>query len=278
VLASFTTSRDKALQLPTFEYGPLTSGGDYGVDGIVAVDEDVLVDGEGRSPGYVYFTSNKHSAITKGLFRAPLVYQSSNTSTSNSSTSLDPVECLSDFIGGNSGGYHEILALDIRAKVYIDVYSDAKTPPVTYLRSFDTSHPFYKDPVVLQDPRVNNARFERMYKYFTAPVFDTFDGCEIIVDKEVFQDKDTSTTTPATTPTSVSATSEQSPSPPSDSHIEAVDRLIPSSRLHCSVYLPDAQTHGPGPYPGIVSLYGGPHVQMVADKWTVSVIFVDMFV
>lgn len=255
--ASFTTAQDVALQLPAFAYGPLTAGGEYGVDAIIAVDDGTTTStSDGTSGGYVYFTANKGSAITKSLFRTPLIYSSTSTT-----TSVDPVECLSDFADGSyKGGFHEILALDIRDMVYMDVYSNASTPPVTYLRSCNPSHPFYKQPVVLQDPRVNNARFERMYQSFRAPIYDTFDGCEIIIDKEVFEDAPTATTTTTSnTPTSTATT--------------ATERLVPSSRLHCCVYLPDARTHGPGPYPALVSLYGGPHVQMVADKWTVRIMY-----
>ncbi|CAN0520138.1 unnamed protein product, partial [Laminaria digitata] len=31
--------------------------------------------------------------------------------------------------------------------------------------------------------------------------------------------------------------------------------------LFAAVYRPDVQAHGPGPYPCIVAVYGGPHVQ-----------------
>jgi dipeptidyl-peptidase-4 len=42
------------------------------------------------------------------------------------------------------------------------------------------------------------------------------------------------------------------------------------TELHGAIYKPDAATHGPGPWPTIVSVYGGPHVQMVADSWTLT--------
>ncbi|KAL0584236.1 hypothetical protein ABG067_005894 [Albugo candida] len=41
--------------------------------------------------------------------------------------------------------------------------------------------------------------------------------------------------------------------------------------LYGAVYLPDAQIHGSGPYPTLVSVYGGPHVQRVAHAWTMTV-------
>lgn len=44
-----------------------------------------------------------------------------------------------------------------------------------------------------------------------------------------------------------------------------------AATLYGAVYLPDASIHGPGPYPTLVSVYGGPHVQRVANMWAVTV-------
>jgi dipeptidyl-peptidase-4 len=41
--------------------------------------------------------------------------------------------------------------------------------------------------------------------------------------------------------------------------------------LHAAVFRPDAATYGPGPYPLIVEVYGGPHVQRVRDSWGTTV-------
>ncbi|DBA01071.1 TPA: hypothetical protein N0F65_002681 [Lagenidium giganteum] len=41
--------------------------------------------------------------------------------------------------------------------------------------------------------------------------------------------------------------------------------------LYGAIYLPDAEIHGPGPYPTLVSVYGGPHVQRVARMWSMTV-------
>ncbi len=40
--------------------------------------------------------------------------------------------------------------------------------------------------------------------------------------------------------------------------------------LHCAFYTPDASIYGTGPYPTVVSVYGGPHVQMVANRWRLT--------
>lgn len=38
-------------------------------------------------------------------------------------------------------------------------------------------------------------------------------------------------------------------------------------QLHCHALLPDPNLYGPGPYPCIVAVYGGPHVQRVTNGW-----------
>lgn len=38
--------------------------------------------------------------------------------------------------------------------------------------------------------------------------------------------------------------------------------------LHAALYTPSAASHGPGPYPLICAVYGGPHVQRVNRSWT----------
>jgi len=47
---------------------------------------------------------------------------------------------------------------------------------------------------------------------------------------------------------------------------------LPSSdgteTLHAALYRPDPRIHGPGPYPLICAVYGGPHVQRVNRSWS----------
>ena len=38
--------------------------------------------------------------------------------------------------------------------------------------------------------------------------------------------------------------------------------------LHAALYRPDPRVHGPGPYPLICAVYGGPHVQRVNRSWS----------
>lgn len=40
--------------------------------------------------------------------------------------------------------------------------------------------------------------------------------------------------------------------------------------LHTAIYRPDPRLHGPGPYPLVCAVYGGPHVQRVNRSWSQS--------
>jgi dipeptidyl aminopeptidase/acylaminoacyl peptidase len=55
-------------------------------------------------------------------------------------------------------------------------------------------------------------------------------------------------------------------------HLPAPELMtFPSSdgteSLHAALYRPDTRIHGPGPYPLICAVYGGPHVQRVNKSW-----------
>jgi len=41
--------------------------------------------------------------------------------------------------------------------------------------------------------------------------------------------------------------------------------------LHGAIYKPDPKLYGEGPYPAVVSVYGGPHAQMVTDSYGMTV-------
>ena len=64
-----------------------------------------------------------------------------------------------------------------------------------------------------------------------------------------------------------------------DPRVEALGRVLSPPRfetfrstdgavtLQACLYLPDPSVHGDGPYPTVVSCYGGPHVQFVQNSW-----------
>jgi dienelactone hydrolase len=62
-------------------------------------------------------------------------------------------------------------------------------------------------------------------------------------------------------------------SPDAVAHLPAPELMtFPSSdgteSLHAALYRPDERIHGPGPYPLVCAVYGGPHVQRVNRSWS----------
>lgn len=41
-------------------------------------------------------------------------------------------------------------------------------------------------------------------------------------------------------------------------------------RVQAAMLKPDPSKFGPGPYPTVVPVYGGPHVQTVSNSWTLT--------
>ncbi len=72
--------------------------------------------------------------------------------------------------------------------------------------------------------------------------------------------------------------SEQSPVDPRIARLELEPPEIVElsaadgeTTLYGAIYKPDPTLHGPGPYPTVVSVYGGPHAQRVSDSWGLTV-------
>jgi len=55
--------------------------------------------------------------------------------------------------------------------------------------------------------------------------------------------------------------------PPEPATLSARD----GEKLFGAMYKPDASQYGPGPYPTIIYVYGGPHVQLVTNGWSMTV-------
>jgi dienelactone hydrolase len=68
-------------------------------------------------------------------------------------------------------------------------------------------------------------------------------------------------------PASLPSSSNQVPLPPLIVSIPAADGTTP---LFASLFLPDPDVFGPGPYPLVVSVYGGPHVMRVKHEFSTT--------
>ncbi len=218
------------FQLPHCTHPPITGGGEWIVDAVLAVDDST----EGISWD-VYFTASKESPTSKHLYRTHLL---SATHVVEKITPDDEAAVPAPKEGYIAGrGWHEVAAVDIASGTYVDVYSTASSPPVTYLRRIDSID--RSGDVVIFDPAALDKRYQGLKASFTAPQFDKFLGPSVL---DVFPDQ------------IISGASRQMP--------------LSSRELYCAAYIPDEAIYGPGPYPIVVAVYGGPHVQLVVDKWS----------
>ena len=220
------------FQLPPMPHPPVTGGGEWVVDSILAVDDHL-----GGISWDIYFTASMDGPTSKHLYRTQLT---STTHTIERITPNPPGPVQAGWIA--SGGWHDVVAVDVKTNTYVDVCSSAGCPPVTTLRKLDTAGLADSGILaVLLDPMIGNQRYRDIKSSMTTPVFDKFIGPDVVT---VFQE--------------------------SSIQLNSVEhRQLPyaSRELYCSAYIPDITVHGPGPYPIVVAVYGGPHVQMVLDKW-----------
>jgi len=118
-------------------------------------------------------------------------------------------------------------------KIIIDTYSSALTPPTIHIHTLPHSSEVDFEPVsggtLLFSSVDSDPGYNRLASDLTLPEFFTFS-----VDAPNYAGQ-------TQTPTSI--------------------------ELHGLLFKPDPETFGPGPYPLIVHVYGGPHVQYVLDSW-----------
>lgn len=148
-------------------------------------------------------------------------------------TSLFPAQALHTPIRLTRGQGRHSIVMDGACRLFVDVYSDLETPPRAYVGAVPSD-------AQLSNP---NTLFDEMAK----SQHSLHNEIEPRVQELVTRGK--------------------LPAP----QIISFPTRDGSETLYGAVYLPDVAQHGPGPYPTLVSVYGGPHVQRVARMWSTTV-------
>ncbi|KAJ0411190.1 hypothetical protein ATCC90586_008906 [Pythium insidiosum] len=150
-------------------------------------------------------------------------------------TSLFPGEAMPKPIRlTGPAGMHTVV-MDGACRSFVDVYSNLETPPTARLLS------------VPDDITVGSLTAHDLFSAMEANATVIHAEVEPRVQKLVAEQK-------LPVPTMISFPTRDG-----------------TETLYGAVYKPDASIHGPGPYPTLVSVYGGPHVQRVANMWSVTV-------
>ncbi len=205
---------------------------DWVIDEIVGVDE---------KQNLIYFTGNKHHATQKHVYVSSLLSPSVSASPS-SSIRITPEE----------GTFRDV-AVNISQNILVGIQSSLYLPPSLFLLSLPTISYLSSD---------YSTHIEANYKRR----------------KILYSNLSTITSLP----THSSTTSGLSTSLNIQRRNQLLFPILRIPELHtiefttaeqetilleCSVLKPDPGRFGMGPYPCIVSVYGGPHVQRVTNHW-----------
>ena len=205
-----------------------------------AVDED---------RGWVYFTANERGPLERHFYRTRLWPSANGSSRGTNSRRLSDGDAKAGVAPPvrltRGGGFHTV-ALDHAFARFVDVREDLRTPPVAatrrILRSIEDD-----DRDEDEKGRDRDARDE--------------EGSASSVSPRARVDAASRATT------AVHATTIASYEAPTLVRLPAADGV---TTLYGAVYLPDAETHGEGPYPCVVAVYGGPGAQCVTDSWRLT--------
>ena len=130
-----------------------------------------------------------------------------------------------------SGGIHSVLAINIKKQLFIDSWSSIYEPHQVALRSLLSSG-------------ANNSNNNSIVR-------SLHDGSKIIADDPTVQALGASLQPPEWFDVYSETTNDN-------------DSSKLKQKMYGSIYKPDPTIYGDGPYPTIVSVYGGPHAQMVS--------------
>nr|CCA25389.1 putative dipeptidyl peptidase IV [Albugo laibachii Nc14]CCA25462.1 putative dipeptidyl peptidase IV [Albugo laibachii Nc14] len=150
--------------------------------------------------------------------------------------SLNPIEIENDkhipIRLTKEQGMHTIV-MDRFCRAYVDLYSTLETPPSAHLVRIP------QDAHVLEHEALLSILYENRF-----PLYDKIESRVTKLQN-----------------------AQKLPPPRILSFSTSDNQAI----LYGAVYMPDAEIHGSGPYPTLVNVYGGPHVQRVAHTWAMTV-------
>ncbi len=202
-------------------------GGEWVVDSIAAVDEE---------RDLVYFSSSEANPTEKHLYVSSLLSTPSMGGGGRVRLTHRP-------------GWHEVTVHTARM-LCVDVFSSTSSPPAMSIFRLSAADLIPTAAVAVS----------------SSLCFGSEEGELGVVEVVSNNPASASTSTPAPVCFANSRSFSLLPllTEPQFYHIE-----VPYIRggLHCCVYKPNPAIHGKGPYPCVVSCYGGPHVQIVTNTW-----------
>ena len=201
----------------------------------------------------VYFSGNQGNHTEKHLFVASFATNTAAATSSSAPSTAPPSSSSASSASVSSGvrrltadsGWHTT-AVCAAAGVFVDVFSSVDRPPVTRL---------YRLPTLSSSALLSGSEGGAQDGRWPVLLAVLSDAAE--------SDPRLSALLPAL------------PAPRLDRVPLPTDAALPltgeAGGLQCALYLPDRARFGPGPYPTVVSVYGGPGPQRVSNTWLMRV-------
>jgi dipeptidyl-peptidase 4 len=242
------SERSGFMQLYLYEYNhathtttlvnPIGDHGEWVVDSIVAIDS---------KKSLVYYSGNREHPTEKHVYVSPLL--------SNAAAAADPslvskrrtVRLTQDV------GWHQDVVINLQDNVMFGVHSSLCSPPTL----FQTTLPSSPWPPEQQNSNLSQSTI----------LFANLTSATVTLPLP-FQTREYSASGLTTSIHSLLRARSllsilRLPELHTVEHIHSGQRV----QLQCSVLLPDPSRYGQGPHPCVVAVYGGPHVQRVANSW-----------
>jgi dipeptidyl-peptidase-4 len=238
------------------------SGGDWMVESIVGVDMECDA---------VYFAGTYDSSLERHLYALPIIAspteENGTESTGGMRRSLKHV--MSALSGTKSvrprddgvmpirltaeRGMHSVV-MDEACRLFVDTSSDLARPTTVKVYKLPEGGPF-----CVSNP--STARGRKMSRKLVG------DGEVRLLYTLYDAANDEKANSPLGNPVDLSGERLlQLPAP----ELLSFPTTDGTETLHAALYRPDPRIHGPGPYPLICAVYGGPHVQRVNRSWSQS--------
>jgi dipeptidyl-peptidase 4 len=270
----FASERSGFMHLYLFTYVPginseraalirSISSGDWMVESIVGVDMDADA---------VYITGTYDSSLERHLYALPITgaLQFNSIDQNNGSMRRSLKQVMSAFSGSKQSssrcstegiipirltaerGMHNIV-MDDACRFFVDTSSDLGRPTSVKLYKLHEEGPFsMSSPSMIRGRKMSRKLVDEEVVRLVCLLYDA--ACD-----------EKATHSLLSNPNDLSAERlSQLPAP----ELMSFPTTDGTATLHAALYRPDPRMHGPGPYPLICAVYGGPHVQRVNRSWS----------
>eukprot|EP00978_Attheya_sp_CCMP212_P000361 scaffold732_cov48-Attheya_sp.AAC.12 len=262
VTGTFDSPLERHLSIPvSSQHAEPSQGGDSGIGGssgggVRRGFKQVInvISGGGIKSRHSHHSSNASKSHGNSI---PLL----ETSRTRSSSIVDPVRLTTD------PGMHNVI-LDDECRAFVDTSSDIGRPTSVKVFALPFGGPLASHNN--SNPSNHNGKYVDQSVHGIRLLFVLYDAT--FDDRKMVTGTTSSFGSPrnsdmASSPRTAAAAALNQTKLPSP-ELLSFPTSDGTETLHAALYKPDPRVHGPGPYPLICAVYGGPHVQRVNRSWS----------